>query len=84
MLAHNACMATNAFARLFLHNTGYPPHRYILRRRLEKACVLLHHSTRTIDTIARECGFCDRYYFSKAFKKETGRSPAAYRNEFPA
>ena len=78
-LAHRANMATNAFARLFKLNTGEPLQKFILKNRIEKARQLLHHSNSSIDTIATECGFCDRHHFSKAFKKAMSLSPGYYK-----
>lgn len=81
-LARQVHMATNAFARLFRQKTGQSPRQYLLDRRIEKSCILLHHTTDSIDKIALTCGFCDRYYFSRVFKKKTGTTPAAYRQNF--
>ena len=78
-LASMANMATNSFARLFKTNTGESVQQYILKRRIEKACILLHHSNESIDNIAHECGFCDRYHFSKAFKQILSMSPGYYK-----
>jgi AraC-like DNA-binding protein len=74
-----ANMATNSFARLFKQNMRETLQHYIVRRRVEKAQLLLHHSDNSIDNVATECGFCDRYHFSKAFKSLVDMSPAVYR-----
>ena len=78
-LARMANMATNSFARLFKQQTGHTPQSYIRKMRIENACMLLLHSGSTISNIAHACGFSDRYYFTKVFKKETMVSPALYR-----
>jgi AraC family transcriptional regulator len=78
-LADAGRMSVNGFARLFREQTGYTPHRYLMRMRIEKASGLLHHSGMSIETIASECGFSDRYYFTRIFSNLSGISPAAYR-----
>jgi len=82
LLARKADMATNAFTRLFAKETGESPQRYVKKKRIENACALLHHSNYTIDDIAVQTGFADRFHFSRIFKQITGVSPARYRREF--
>lgn len=81
-LAEQAKMATNAFARLFAEETGVSPQKYIRRKRVNKACILLHHYNLSIDEVAIQTGFSDRYHFSRIFKEITGISPARYKREF--
>ncbi|GGC12512.1 hypothetical protein GCM10011386_00190 [Parapedobacter defluvii] len=78
-LAYKANMAVNSFARLFKLTTGTTVQQYILKTRVEKACGLMHHSSQTIDQIAYNCGFSDRYHFSKIFKQVMGVTPAFYK-----
>ncbi|MEN8230819.1 MAG: helix-turn-helix transcriptional regulator [Bacteroidota bacterium] len=79
MLAEKGGMSVNAYARLFKEQTGYPPRKYLLRMRIEKACNQLHHSDLTIDQIASACGFSDRYYFTRIFSRTMHVSPGMYR-----
>ena len=78
-LADNASMSTNSFARLFKEQTGYTPHRFHLVRRVESACRSLQFTEDSIEKIALDCGFKDRFQFSKAFKKIMGQSPGRYK-----
>ena len=80
-LARLAHLATNAFIRRFAQVMGQPPGEFLMRRRIDRACVLLEHTDQSIETIAESCGFCDRSYFSTVFKNRTGLSPARYRRE---
>lgn len=82
MLAQKASMATNAFTRLFSNETGFSPQRYVKKKRIEEACILLHHSNYTIDQVALKCGFADRFHFSRIFKQITKIPPALYRKGF--
>jgi len=81
-LASMVNMAANSFARLFKNNTGITPQKYIARLKIEKACEMLHHTQLSIEKIAEQCGFSDRYHFSKVFSKITGVSPGIYRKNF--
>ncbi len=81
-LAHQANLATNAFNRLFTEEVGTSPQKFVKKKRIDKACALLHHSDYSIEHVAAETGFADRYHFSKIFKQITELSPARYRKEF--
>ncbi len=81
-LAEKTRLATNAFIRLFADETGISPQKYVKNKRIDKACILLHHSNLTIDEVAEKTGFADRYHFSRNFKIITGISPARYKKEF--
>ncbi|MFB6341758.1 helix-turn-helix domain-containing protein [Saccharicrinis sp. FJH62] len=78
-LAQKVNLVTNSFARLFRENVGLSVQKYIQKKRIEKALTLLHHSTFTIEQIARECGFYDLHHFSRVFKQELNMPPTYYR-----
>ncbi len=75
-------LATNAFTRLFKEEVGMSPQNYVRQKRINDACVQLHHSEDSIDEIAINTGFSNRYHFTRIFKQVTGLSPAKYRKEF--
>ncbi|QZE14998.1 AraC family transcriptional regulator [Halosquirtibacter laminarini] len=81
-LSNIAGMAPNAFIRLFTKEISTSPQKYVKRKRIDRACVYLHHSNLTIDEVAWQTGFADRYHFSRIFKEITGISPARYKKEF--
>ena len=78
-LADRLFMSKSAFSRLFKSDTGKSPSKYLTQLRIDKACNLLHHTSSSIDTIAEQCGFSDRYHLSKVFSKIKKTSPAAFR-----
>ena len=78
-LARKVGMSLNSFYTLFAEETGSSPKHYFLSLKMEQARKLLLHSRRTIQEIAQDTGFADRYCFSKAFKKFYDFSPAEYR-----
>jgi AraC-like DNA-binding protein len=82
---HDLAEATNlterSLSELVLRTTGFTPMRYLLELRLNTAMKLLRHTDRSIEQIARECGFGDRYYFTRIFTKHRATTPAAFRKE---
>ncbi len=55
---------------------------YILRERITKAKELLRFSDSTIESIGREVGIGEPYYFSRLFKKAEGISPREFRKQW--
>lgn len=82
-LARQAGMHPHAFARWFKQRTGRTPHAFLLDRRIQEACLLLHHTARSIEEIAAATGFCDRYHFSRVFRERRGMGPAQFRRLRP-
>lgn len=80
-LARQVGMSKNAFMRLFKAQYGVTPHAVIQCKRIEKACIMLHFSNASIDQIAEATGFCDRFHFSRTFKRIQGIAPAAFRRQ---
>lgn len=78
-ICHEIGMSQSNFFRIFRQMTGFSPQHYAMVLRLEKARCQLMGSSATIQKIAEDCGFSDRYAFSKAFRKYIGISPARYR-----
>ncbi|WP_447042669.1 helix-turn-helix domain-containing protein [Vreelandella sp. H-I2] len=69
------------FSRMFKQTTGYPPHRYVLHRRLIRAQYLLTETLLNMTEIALRCGFGSSSHFSNRFRAETGVSPTEYRTQ---
>lgn len=68
------------FARLFKQATGFPPHEYQIRLRIEQARrLLVAHPNMTIAHIALELGFSDESHFRRHFRRITGTTPSKYR-----
>lgn len=74
-----ASLSSNTLLRRFRRLTGTTPHRYRCRLLIDDAAIALAETSDSIEQIARQHGFCDRYHFSKAFKRHLGISPATYR-----
>lgn len=67
------------FSKLFKNNTGEGCNNYIVRKRMEKAKLLLETTSMKTGKIANLVGYKDTNYFSLAFKKQTGMSPTEFR-----
>jgi AraC-like DNA-binding protein len=75
-----ACgLSPGYFSRAFRKTTGFTPHAWLLRARVQRAAVLLRRDERTLASIARACGFADRSHFSHAFTRHTGVTPSIWR-----
>jgi len=64
---------------LFKKETGSTLTEHINRRRIDRACRLLKETALQVQTVAQYCGIQDVNYFSKVFKKYTGKTPSEYR-----
>ena len=66
-------------SKKFKEETGDSFQNYLQRLRLSKAMAMLKDEETMIWEIASSCGYSSQHYFSTAFKKELGMSPADYR-----
>jgi AraC family transcriptional regulator len=72
-------MSPYHFARLFQHSTGVPPHRFVVRARIDHAAHLLAAPELTISQISRVVGFRTPSHFATVFHRIVGVTPSAYR-----
>ena len=56
-----------------------PAGTFIRSLRLQRSAELLNQTDKNIAEICYEVGFNDQAYFSRAFKKQFGKSPSAFR-----
>ena len=70
------------FSNLFKAEMGISPGKYLANLRLLTAAELLIKHGTTPSVAALSCGFTDIYHFSKAFKKQYGLSPRAYKEKY--
>lgn len=78
-LARTAGLSRMHFAAQFRQATGFRPHEYLLRHRIEKAKTILATSTRPIAEVALIVGFSSQGHFTLAFKRFTGTTPYRWR-----
>ena len=78
-LAHIADVSPAHFIRTFRATFGETPHRYLQRRRVERAMFLLRSTTRNVTDICLDVGFNSLGTFSRTFQHVVGESPSAFR-----
>jgi len=78
-LAGDVGLSRSAFAERFTRLVGEPPMQYLTRWRMQMAARLLTDGSAKVSAIALEVGYDSEAAFSRAFKKEAGVSPAAWR-----
>lgn len=67
------------FNRRWRERHALSPQAYLIRKRIEAACRLLHETDYKIYQVAQQTGFDDPFYFSRLFRKHTGFAPLQYR-----
>jgi AraC-like DNA-binding protein len=82
-LARVALVSEAHFVRTFRATFGETPHRYLQRRRVERAMALLRNTDRSVTDICWAVGFSSLGTFSRTFSDIVGRSPSAFRRQAP-
>lgn len=80
-LVRGSGLSRRAFEVRFRRAIGRSPYEEILRLRVARARELLGQTGLTIGSIAEECGFGNAKVFHRHFRKHTGMTPAAFRNQ---
>ncbi|MBN2711842.1 MAG: helix-turn-helix domain-containing protein [Planctomycetes bacterium] len=80
-ICHIAKMSKSSLLRSFKEALDRTPVEHLLFIRITKAAELLRRSNMQITEIAFSTGFTDSNYFSRQFRKITGKSPREYRKE---
>ena len=83
-LARVAHVSPAHFSRQFRATFGEPPHRYLQRRRVERAMELLRETEHSVTEICFNVGFNSLGTFSRTFCAIVGEPPSAYRARFIA
>jgi AraC-like DNA-binding protein len=78
-LAGIAHISEAHFIRTFRATFGETPHRYLQRRRVERAMYLLAQTRLDITDICLEVGFTSLGTFSRTFTQIVGESPSSFR-----
>ena len=79
ILAWIAEVSEAHFIRTFRATFGETPHRYLQRRRVERAMFLLRATDLSVTAICFDVGFSSMGTFSRTFHNVVGESPTAFR-----
>ncbi len=82
-LARIAHVSEAHFIRTFRATFGETPHRYLQRRRVERAMFLLRTTDRSVTDVCMAVGFSSLGTFSRVFRDVVGEPPSVYRRRGP-
>lgn len=80
LLAH---VSEAHFIRTFRATFGETPHRYLQRRRIERAMFLLRSSDLSVTDVCMSVGFSSLGTFSRVFAAVVGEPPSVHRRRGP-
>ena len=78
-LARAAGMSTDRLERAMRRSLGTSPKQYLIRRRAERAAMLLATTDRSIAAVAADCGYYDQSQLTRQFRSHAGMTPSEYR-----
>ena len=78
-LARAAGMSSDRLERAMRRSLGISPKQYLIRRRAERAAMLLATTDRSIAAIAADCGYYDQSQLTRQFRSHAGMTPSEYR-----
>ena len=78
-LARIAYVSEAHFIRVFKDTFGETPHRYLQRRRVERAMFMLRETDSSVTEICFDIGFGSLGTFSRTFTAIVGLTPTTYR-----
>jgi AraC family transcriptional regulator len=70
------------FCRSFKRSFGMTPHRFITRRRIERAKSLLAKRVNSVSEVGAALGFSETSSFTAAFRRATGLTPSSYQRSW--
>jgi AraC-like DNA-binding protein len=80
-LAARVGVSRATLARRFEAEVGRAPGEYVSALRMDLAARRLRTTDDTVGTVARAVGYRSEYAFNRAFAREYGTPPGAYRRE---
>lgn len=78
-LAAEAKLSRIYYGRCFKQITKETPNQFLIRQRIERACMLLRDTDWTIEVLAERIGYNDVYFFCRQFKQIMQMTPRQYR-----
>lgn len=79
-IAAQARVSIRHMSRIFNAMIGIPPHRYVVRRRVEKAIEMIRDDALDLSDVAAAVGFSSHAHMTAAFRQMMNRVPSHFRN----
>jgi AraC family transcriptional regulator len=79
VLARESGYSRVHFVRMFRAATGYAPHNYLLKLRVERVREMLANPALSLTDIALDCGFSSHSHLTRVFRQVLGATPSEYR-----
>jgi AraC family transcriptional regulator len=79
-IAHVASLSVSHFKVVFRESMGLPAHQYVIRRRVERAALLLRRGEMPISQVALETGFCHQSHLALHMHRVLGATPQEVRD----
>ena len=79
VLAATCGLSSAHFAKAFKRAVGMPPHRWLVKQRVEHARHLLLNTAEPLEEIALACGFADQSHMTRVFTRAIGTPPGVWR-----
>lgn len=80
-IAAHCGLSRSYFEKAFKVSLGEPPHRWLVRQRIQRAGKKLEQTNDSVSSIALSCGFTDQSHLTRVFGAIVGSSPAAWRRQ---
>ena len=80
-VAAHCGLSRSHFEKAFKASLGTPPHRWLVRQRVQLEREMLEQTNDSIGLIASCCGFTDQSHLTRVFHAIVGSSPAAWRRQ---
>ncbi len=77
-LSDMVSLSRSYFCRAFKASTGLPPHKWLMKARVERAKQILVEAKMSLAEVALTVGFADQAHFTRIFSRTVGHSPRAW------
>lgn len=80
-VANKLAITPSYLSKLFKKELGISFKEYLIKIRMDKAVELMKNSDMRFNEIALIIGYSNQHYFTRAFKKVTGKSPSVFKKD---
>jgi AraC family transcriptional regulator len=81
-IANVAGVSPSHLKLLFKQSVGVPVHRYVMKRRVERAAELLKHGHAPLADVALQAGFANQSHMARCLRRSLGVTPKVLRDSF--